>query len=182
MQVSDAQREIRTVYRGGLPGQCVSGALWLASAAAASWASHALAMIVLIVGGVFIFPLTQLLLRLAGRPASASRANPLNLLAMQIAFPVPLAIPIVLALAQRAPGWFYPSVMIVVGAHYLPFVFLYGMPHFWALAALLLAGGVVLGMFAPMGFAFGGWATGIVLLAFALVGWRLVIAEERRPG
>jgi hypothetical protein len=182
MRVIDAQREIRTVFRGGFAGQLVSGALWLAAAAAATWGSHALAVIVLLVGGAFIFPLTQLGLRLAGRPAGAGRDNPLNMLAMQVAFTVPLAIPIVLTVASCSPAKFFPAMMIVVGAHYLPFVFLYGMPHFWALAGLLVGGGVVLGWAAPAGagFASGGWATGAALVAFAFVGWRLVIAEERR--
>ena len=36
MHVSDAQREVREVYRGGFMGQLVSGLLWLGSAAAAT--------------------------------------------------------------------------------------------------------------------------------------------------
>jgi hypothetical protein len=32
--------------------------------------------------------------------------------------------------------------MIVLGAHYLPFVFLYGLWQFWVLGALLVGGGV----------------------------------------
>jgi hypothetical protein len=40
----------------------------------------------LVVGGMFIFPLTQLLLRLMGRPASLPKGHPMNVLAMQITF------------------------------------------------------------------------------------------------
>jgi hypothetical protein len=181
MLVAEAQHQMRQTYRGGLAGQLVSGGLWLASAAAGTWGSHSLAVVILLVGGCFIFPLTMLALRLAGRPATTPKGNPLNALAMQVAFTVPLALPVVLALTRHAPGWFYPAMLIVVGAHYLPFVFLYGMVQWLFLAAAMLAAGVVLGMFAPMGFAAGGWFGGAALLVFAFAGWRVVVAEERRP-
>lgn len=70
--------------------------------------------------------------------------------------------------------------MVVLGAHYLPFVFLYGMRMFAALALILWTGGVLLGGWFPMGSTAGAWFTGAVLLAFALLGRTLVLAEERR--
>ncbi len=41
MDVADAQREVRRTFRGGFAGQFVSGVLWLASAAFATWGSPA---------------------------------------------------------------------------------------------------------------------------------------------
>ena len=73
MQVQDAQREVRTVFVGGFWGQLVSSALWLASAALGTWMTPRAAIFALVVSGFFIFPLTQLLLRLTGRPASLPR-------------------------------------------------------------------------------------------------------------
>ena len=90
MQVKDAQREVRTVYVGGVWGQLVSATLWLLSAALATWVSPRAAIIELVVCGFFIFPLTQLLLKLSGGPASLKKENPLGHLAMQIAFTLPL--------------------------------------------------------------------------------------------
>ena len=180
MLVADAQRQMRVTYRGGLPGQLVSGGLWLLSATAGTWGTRTLAVLILVVGGFFIFPLTMLALRLAGRPVAAPKGNPLNLLAMQVAFTVPLALPVVLALTGRAPEWFFPAVLIVVGAHYLPFIFLYGMWQWAILAGAMLSAGVVLGMYVPLSFAAGGWFGGAALVAFAFAGWRVVVAEERR--
>ena len=93
---------------------------------------------------------------------------------------MPLALPVVLALTSRSPQWFCPAMLIVVGAHYLPFVFLYGMWQWLVLAAAMLSAGVVLGMYVPLGFAAGGWFGGAALVAFAFAGWRVVVAEERR--
>ena len=181
MRIEDAQREMRQVYLGGSLGQFVSGVIWLLSAALATWVSHASAMLALIVGGMFIFPLTLLLLTLLRRPTAVSRGNPLNALAMQVAFTVPLAIPLVLAAANAHAAWFYPGFMIVVGAHYLPFMTLYGLRQFAVLAAVLVGGGWLLPVLAPGAFALGGWIGGAVLLAAGA--WLLAthIGEQPRP-
>ena len=174
MPLEEAQREMREVYRNGAFGSLVSGALWLASAAAGTWGSKNLAVMVLIFGGFFIYPLTQLTLKLAGGRASLRPENPLRLLAMQVAFIVPLCIPLILAVTHEHTSWFYPGFMVVVGAHYLPFVFLYGMPVFWGLGGVLVGLGWLLGFHSPS-FTLGGWITGALFLVFA------VYSLSRRP-
>jgi len=165
MRIEDAQHEVRQAYLGGSIGQLVSAGIWLGSAALATWGSRTVGMIALIVGGMFIFPLTRLVLALLKSPAAMSRENPFNALAMQVAFTVPAAIPLVLAVSHAQAGWFYPGFMIVVGAHYLPFVTLYGLRQFAVLAAALIAGGWLLPTIAPQAFALGGWIGGGLLLA-----------------
>ncbi len=177
MTVADAQREVRTVYLGGFPGQIVSGLLWLGSAALGTWSSPRQAILLLVIGGVFIFPLTMLMLRLMGRRATLSSGNPLNGLAMQVAFTVPMSLPLVGAATLHHLTWFYPALMIVVGAHYLPFMFLYGMWTFAPLCALLVAGGFVIGTSAQP-FTLGGWVTGALLLVFAVLGLVLARRED----
>jgi len=130
MTVTDAQREVRSVFLGGSIGQLVSGIIWLFSAAVSTWVGIRQGIIVLVVGGMFIFPLTQLALRVAGRPATLSRENPLRQLAIQVAFIVPLTLPVVAGAALHNVNWFYPACMIIVGAHYMPFIFLYGMREY----------------------------------------------------
>lgn len=165
--IADAQREVRSVFMSGSVGQAVSGTLWILSAAAASWGSIRAGILLLVLGGVFIFPLTQGVLRVLRRPASLSRDNPLNALAMQVAFIVPLLLPLVGAAALYDINWFYPAMMSIVGAHYLPFMFLYGMRSFGLLAAALLGGGVILGFQTPESFSVGAWFTGMALIVFA---------------
>jgi len=170
MLVADAQREIRQAYLGGFMGQLVSGLLWLVSAACATWSSPRAAIIVIVLGGCFIFPLTRLGLVLIGRPAVITPGNPLNALGMQVAFVLPLTLPVVGAAALYRLDWFYPAFMIVLGAHYLPFVFLYGMRMFAVLTALLVTAGVVLALYLPLAFSAGAWITAGLLLIFAVVG------------
>ncbi len=168
MLVNDAQQEMRTVYRGGFVGQAVSGVLWLISAAFGTWGSVNLGVISLFALCFFIFPLTQLALKLAGQPASLRSGNPLQSLAKQIAFIVPLCLPVIYAATQYNINWYYPAFMVVVGAHYLPFVFLYGMWQYAVLAALLIGGGCGIAVLFPTLFTPGGWFTGIVLILFAI--------------
>ena len=56
MTISEAQLEIRTRFVGGCYGQFVSGILWLTSAALAAWRGPRASIIMLVVGGFFIFP------------------------------------------------------------------------------------------------------------------------------
>jgi hypothetical protein len=157
----------------------VSSILWFASAAALTWCSFRAGVAILVFGGILIFPLTQAFLRLMGRPHSLPKGHPMNGLAMQIAFTVPLAIPLILAAALHRHAWFYPAFMIVVGCHYLPFIFLYGMRQFGVLAALLIGSGLLIGLYMPTALALGGWLTAALLLVFAFAGRRVALSEPK---
>ncbi len=167
MRISDAQYEVRTAYLGGSVGQFASAVIWFASAAIATFVDPKTGFWALAIGGAAIFPLTQALLRMAGRKAVLGQENPLRNLAMQIAFTVPLVLPVAGAAALHRQGWFYPACMVIVGAHYLPFVFLYGMKTFALLAAVLIGAGFAIGFLAPNEVVMGGWVGGAVLFAFA---------------
>jgi hypothetical protein len=179
MLVQDAQREVRTVFIGGFWGQLVSSAIWLASAAVGFWVTPRAAIFTLVLGGFFIFPATQLLLRLTGRPTSLTRGNPLNNLAMQIAFTLPLSMLLLVPVTEFRLNLFYPAFMILLGAHYLPFTFLYGMRMFIPLCAILVCSGVAIAHYLPGPFSVGGWICGLVLFVFACIG-RATVQQEAR--
>jgi hypothetical protein len=178
MQIADAQRDVRTTFIGGFAGSVSAAFFWGASAATLTWGSFRAGVAVLVFGGCFIFPLTQLILRLMGGPHSLPKGHPMNGLAMQAAFSLPLAIPVALAAALHCHGWFYPAMMIIVGCHYLPFIFLYGMWEFGALAALLIGPGLLIGLYLPADISLGGWLTAAILLVFAFVGRRTALAKR----
>lgn len=118
-----------------------------------------------------------MVLRLSGHRAKLHPDNPMNQLAVQVAITLPLTLPLVGAATLYRLEWFFPSFMIVLGAHYLPFTFLYGMPIFAGLCAVLVGGGLTLGMWPPGSFALGGWVTGVVLVVAGVAG-RLLVAGE----
>ena len=155
---------------GGFAGSLAAALLWFASAAAATWASPRQGIIILVFGGMFIFPLTQLMLRASGRPYRLSAQNPMSQLAMQVAFTVPLNLLVVAGATMHRLNWFYPACMIVVGTHYLPFSFLYGMWQFSVFGGLLVAAGTLVGLFMGGSFTAGAWMTAAALVMFAFIG------------
>jgi hypothetical protein len=177
MLVQDAQLEIRTVFIGGFWGQLVSSVIWFSSAALGTWSTSRAAILTVVIGGIFIFPLTRLLLRITGRPSKLSSTNPLHQLAMQVAFTLPLSMLLLVPVTAFRLYWFYPALMILVGAHYLPFTFLYGMRMFAVLGAILIASGVVIALQYPGSFSLGGWVGGLALLIFSFIGRATVMAE-----
>ena len=171
MKVADAQRQVRTMYLGGLVGQLVSAAVWICSATFASQYSMKAGIIAMVIGGFFIFPLTQLVLKMGGRPAALPAENPLKELAVEVALIAPLMLPLAGAAALYKIEWFYPAMMIAVGAHYLPFAFLYGMRHFIALAVAMMAVGLLVGVYAPQLSVMAAWSTAAMLIVAAFVGF-----------
>ena len=121
MDIQDAQREVRSVYIGGFWGQLVTSIIWLVSATVGTWVTPKASILTVVIGGFFIFPLTQVLLRLSGRPASVSRQNQFNSLGMQVAFVLPFSMLLLVPVGHYRLNWFFPALMVLVGAHYLPF-------------------------------------------------------------
>ncbi len=171
MEIKEVQREVRTVYLGGSVGQAVSGTIWFISAVFATWVNQRYGIYVLVLGGMFIFPLTQLVLKLMGRKNTLSKGNPYTALSMQVAFIIPLLIPVIVGAALYNLNWFYPAFMMVVGVHYMPFMTLYGMRLYGVLAAVLIVAGLMIGMYFADSFVLGGWVTAFVLIAFSVLLW-----------
>ena len=167
--VSEAQRDVRRLYHGGFHGQLVSAVVCLSAAAVAQWVSTGGAVVVLLVGGSLIFPLTQAFLSLTGRPASLPPGHPMVRLAMQIVFTVPIGLVVVLALLAGRVELFFPASMVIVGAHYLPFVFLYGMRLFAALSVALVAPGLVMLVWVSVPVALPAWVAGALLTGGAFL-------------
>lgn len=178
MNLRDCQREMRSAFLGGFAGQLVSGIIWLVAAALGTWLSPGAGMAALFFGSMGIFPLTQFVVRLMGRPGKVSIDNGLWQLGSQTAFTVPLNFLLVGAATLYREAWFFPAAMIVVGSHYLPFITLYGMNMFGLLAGLLVLGGAGLALYGPAVFSLGGWLTAVILIIFAFLGRDLVLREE----
>lgn len=120
--------------------------------------------------GFFIFVLTQMLLCVLGRRTRVSRENPFHWLGMQAAFVLPLSMLLLVPVGYYRLNWFFPALMILLGAHYLPFATLYGMRMFLFLAGILVALGVVIALYFAGTFSLGAWSAGLVLFVFAWIG------------
>jgi len=177
MDIQEAQHESRSVYIGAFWGQLVSSVIWLVSAALGTWITPKASIVTVLIGGFFIFPLTQMMLRLSGRRASLSKDNPLKNLAIQVAFAMVVSMLLLVPVGQYQLNLFYPALMILVGAHYLPFTTLYGMRMFLFLAGILIAAGIVIAHWLSGMFSLGAWVGGLALFVFAWIGRSIATSE-----
>ena len=129
---------------------------------------------------MLIFPLTTLGLRLIGGPAALPKGHPLGQLAFLSAIQAPLGLLVAVALAALSPQLFLPAAMLLIGAHYLPFAFLYGMRAYLALAVPMIAGGLLIGWLAPGLGVTGAWASAALLVGFGA--WALAGARREPEG
>lgn len=180
MQVERAQAQMRAIYRSGSVGAAVAGVVWLASASTTVVIGAGWGIAVMLAAGFFIYPLTQLTLRALGGPASVPRDNPLRELSVEVPLVGPLMIPLVGAATLYRSEWFYPAFMLAMGAHYLPFSFLYGMRSFIGLGAVMAASGLIVALWVPGLHVVGAFLTAVALLAFAVIAHRQHIQERRR--
>lgn len=179
MNFKEYQLEMRSAFLGGFGGQLVSGIIWLVAALVSLLTRPTVGMVALFFGSMFIFPLTQTVVRLIGRPGKVGAQNGLWMLGSQTAFTVPINFLLVGAATLYNTNWFFPAAMIVVGSHYLPFITLYGMKMFGILAAVLVIAGAGLALYGLPIFSLGGWITGVVLILFAFWGRAIVLKEEK---
>jgi hypothetical protein len=96
---------------------------------------------------------------------------------MQAAFVLPLSMPLLLPVGLYKLHWFFPALMVLVGAHYLPFATLYGMRMFLFLGAILIAEGMVIALHFSETFSLGAWIGGLTLFVFAWIGRFLARAD-----
>jgi hypothetical protein len=177
MNIAEAQKEIRSHFAGGFYGQLVSSAIWAISASLAALVSSSAAIAALVFGGFLIFPITELLARFNRAPA-LSRTNELKWLGMQIAFVLPVSMVLLIPVVRYNVHLFYPAMMVLLGAHYIPFVFLYGMRVYAGLAAFLAGGGVFFALTRGGQFSIGAWYTAAVLSLFALLAKAIAMKER----
>jgi hypothetical protein len=138
MDISDAQRDVRTVFLAG----CGSVGVQRDVVSVRRSCRPAIAQDCDGRSGVWRavhLSLDPTWLRSMGRPSALPKGHPMNALGMQVAFLVPLSLPLIGAATLYRQNWFYPAFMVVVGAHYLPFIFSYRRWQFGVLAASLIS-------------------------------------------
>ena len=146
-----------------------------------TWVTPRASIPTVVIGGFFIFLLTQMLLRLSGRRARVRKENTFHSLGMQVAFVLPFSMLLLVPVGLYNLNWFFPALMVLLGAHYLPFATLYGMRMFLFLAGILIGAGVVIAQYFSGTFSLGAWVAGVALFAFAWVGRSIATGEASVP-
>lgn len=171
--LAEAQAEVRRAYLGGSVGQVYAGGVWLSSAAAWSLVAPTPGIVVLLLAGALVYPVTSGVSRLLGGAGRIPDTNPLRPVGLTVPIVGALGLPAALGATLYREDWFFPAMMIVMGAHYLPFWPLYGRWGFVALGLGMWGSGLVVALWLPGLAAAAGALTGLALLAYgALLGWQ----------
>ena len=141
-----AQADMRTAYWHGAFGVLSSALTWAIAAGVAALGKPQQAVWTLLIGGMFIFPLSLGLARLAGRTGMHEKTNPLGRLAMLSTIGLLIGCALALAVATRKLEWFFPTMLLVIGVRYFAFTKVYGLRIYWSCGLALAAAGLVLGL------------------------------------
>jgi len=177
----DQHTEYRRCHLGGAVYLAVEGILWLLSASFGAAGQIPVAMIILLIGGMFIHPIATACSRLLRLP-SPDRSNRLSVLITWIALTIPLGLPLIfMATAVGHINLFFPAFAVLVGAHWLPFAYIYSMNSFPGLAGILVLTGSLFGFVFTRSFSACGFLVGGILLLFAAIHF-LVVRRELLSG
>jgi len=182
MTIAEAQADVRRIYRGGYTGPLVSAGVWAAANTIYFVVSPGAAMAALFFGGMLIFPLSALILKVTTSASALPKGHPSTALAIQSAFTVPLGLLVAVALGSYAPELFFPASLIIVGAHYLVFISLYGMKAFAILAGALVLLGTIAIFAVPRLGPVSGWIGAGVFAVFVPILYRREGVSEFRRG
>ena len=133
----EAQTDMRTGYTNGSVGIIVSGVVWLISAIICYQFSAKQAVWSLLIGGMFIHPLSMLVSKVLGLKDAHTKGNPLANLAMEGTVFMLMCMPIALGLSLQHTEWFFQGMLLIIGGRYLTFASIYGMKLYWLLGGLL---------------------------------------------
>ncbi len=159
---------MRRAFVGGATGVFASACVWIASAIVSLVENPRLAMLSLLVGGMFIHPLAIVLSKLLGGSGTIAKANPLARLALEGTVWMLFAIPVAFALSFQRTEWFFIAMLLTIGGRYLTFATLYGMRIYWACGTVLAASAFVLAM-TRAGSAAAALTGGLIELIFAAI-------------
>jgi len=164
----DYHTEIRHSYLGGFSILLVEGFIWILAGILWNFLSFKIGILVIIIGGTFFYPLGQLV-QLILKRSKIRKENPLNLLFTQIGLIIPFSFPLIFLLTKENVNLFFPALTIIIGAHYLPFVYAYKLKIYWILASLLVIGGSFFGFMMQDNFDYCAYYTGVMLFLFAIL-------------
>ncbi|GAA5529024.1 hypothetical protein [Herpetosiphon gulosus] len=142
--ISEAQADMREGYYSGAAGIMASAIAWSAAAGVALAGEPERSIVVLLLGGMLIHPISVLICKALGSRGSHTKGNPLGQLAGASTFWLIFCLPLAYGLGQQRPAWFFSAMLVVIGGRYLVFATLYGMRLYWVLGFALVAAAILL--------------------------------------
>jgi hypothetical protein len=138
------QQEMRHAHYDGAPGILVSGLVWIAATLVGYLIGTHQAVWTLLIGGALIHPLSLVVTKALGRPATTGKTNALNQLGIASTIWLTLCCAMSYGLYLLKPEFFFPAMMATIGSRYLIFASMYGNPIFWVMGICLIVAGTLI--------------------------------------
>jgi len=161
--------EMRATYLGAVPHTVFTAFIWITSGTLGILSTKSTAIIFFLVGGSLIFPAGEIIRKAAGIKNHVSKENRLPQFFTLLAFTIPLSYPLIYFICKDNINLFFPAFTILIGAHYLPFVYGYRMFTFGVLSIILVTIGTYTGITNAFSFSYQAFLTGAILLLFATI-------------
>lgn len=174
----DFARQLRRTYLGAAPHTFYTSAVWLAGGVVGELFSVGLGILIFIIGASFTFPVGEVIRKMMKIPDVMSKDNDLGKMFMLSAFGIPLCYPIIYLVCKNNINYFFPAFSILIGAHYLIFIYGYGMITFGLLSILLVAQGTITSIFYTDQFGLSAYLTSLTLFLFGIIHLRKVKNEN----
>lgn len=153
MDIVTAQCEMRTAHINGAAGVSVSGTIWTCAAIVALLSSPLASVLTLLIGGMLIYPLSLIVVKINGNIVSVSKHNPLNVTAMETTLLLIAGMALATWVAQYHIHQFFPVALVAIGVRYLLFQTIFGLKTYWILGSSLISlGAVGMVLVAPLWF------------------------------
>ena len=166
--IGQAQTDMCRAYANGSVGIIVSGFIWLLSAFVTYQYSAKHAIWTLLIGGMFIAPVSALLSKALGLTGKHTKGNPLGNLAMEGTIFMIMCLPLAFGLSFQQSEFFFQAMLMIIGGRYLTFASIYGSKIYWILGAFLGAAAYIMFRFKVQ--SFGSALTGsLIEITFGLL-------------
>lgn len=166
-KIDQAQQNINYAFYGGAPGIISSALAWLLTGIVAITVSSFASIVTLYVAGTFIFPASVVICKLLGRPGKQAPENSLAFLGLESTGIIIFGYPIAYAASLVHEEWFFPAMLILIGARYFVFNTIYGNKMYWLLGLVLIVVGYGLA-FSQAPFITGAFAGCVIELIFGI--------------
>ena len=175
----DFHKEIRRTYLGAAPHTLCVGLLWIFSGVISTFASKEFTILFFFFACAVNFPFGELLRKAIKTPNVLSKENNLPKLFTYLSLTIPLSMPIVYMACKFNINWFFPAFAVLVGAHYLPFIWAYKMPTFGILAGVIISIGILCALKFSESFPMAAYMTGSTMILFAVIHYIILTKQVK---
>jgi hypothetical protein len=174
----DFATQLRRTYLGAAPHTLYTACIWLAGGVVGEYVSKSSGILFFILAASLTFPGGEVIRKLMKAPNRMSDDNQLGKLFMLSAFGIPLCYPIIYLVCKGNINYFFPAFSVLIGAHYLIFIYGYGMNTFGLMAGLLVGQGTLTALYLPNQFGLSAYLTSAVLFVFGIYHYIKVKQED----